>query len=129
MVLQTYLPDHYAVQAASQHDFEGFMRRELAFRRQHAYPPFVRLVRLERRDTDARRVEEEAQRMGRKVAEWLEQGGLRATRMIGPAPCFFARQNGMFRWQIVLAGPDPLAALRGRDLGEWRVQVDPPALL
>jgi primosomal protein N' (replication factor Y) len=49
--------------------------------------------------------------------------------MIGPAPCFFARIAGQYRWQIVLNGPDPAALLRGRDLGEWRVEINPPSLL
>ena len=28
-------------------------------------------------------------------------------QVIGPAPCFFNRMNGLYRWQIVLRGTDP----------------------
>lgn len=129
VVLQTYQPGHYAIQAASRHDFAGFMRQELAFRRKLGYPPFARLARLELRDTDEQRLAQEAARMGREVKGWLEKGGFRGTEMIGPTPCFFTRQGGYYRWQIVLRGPDPAAVLRGQALGEWRVQVDPPSLL
>jgi primosomal protein N' (replication factor Y) len=49
--------------------------------------------------------------------------------MIGPVPCFFNRLHGVYRWQIVLRGPEPGSLLRGRNLGEWRVEIDPPNLL
>ena len=129
VVLQTYLPDHYAIQAASRYDFEGFMRQELAYRRKLGYPPFARLLRLELRDRDERRLEQEARRMSQQIQTWLEEGDFRATEIIGPAPCFFSRRGGEYRWQIILRGPDPASVLRGRSLGEWRVQVDPLSLL
>ncbi len=129
VILQTYLPGHYAIQAASRHDFSGFLRQELAHRRRLGYPPFSRLARLELRDANPQRAEREAARMGRQVSAWLVEGDFRATSIIGPAPCFFSRQNGLYRWQIILRGPDPAAVLRGRDLGEWRAQIDPLSLL
>ncbi len=129
VILQTYLPEHYAIQAAAQHDFEGFLRQELAYRRKMGYPPYARLVRLELREADAERAADEARQMGRRVETWLAERGQPSTEMIGPAPCFFSRQDGLYRWQIVLRGPDPVGVVRGRDLGEWRAQVDPASLL
>ncbi len=38
-IVQTYLPEHYAVQAAAEHDFYAFYRQEMIFRRQMTYPP------------------------------------------------------------------------------------------
>jgi primosomal protein N' (replication factor Y) len=49
--------------------------------------------------------------------------------MIGPAPCFFARVSGLYRWQIILSGPNPASLLRDRPVGEWRVEVNPASLL
>ena len=46
VIVQTYHPDHYAIVAASHHDYEGFYRQEIAFRREQGYPPFRRLARL-----------------------------------------------------------------------------------
>jgi primosomal protein N' (replication factor Y) len=129
VILQTYLPGNYAIQAASRHDYPGFLRLELDHRRKLGYPPFSRLARLEMGDADPRRAEQEAQRMGRQVEAWLAERDFRATSMIGPAPCFFSRQNGLYRWQIILRGPDPASVLRGRSLGEWRAQIDPLSLL
>jgi primosomal protein N' (replication factor Y) len=54
---------------------------------------------------------------------------LSETDLVGPVPCFFAKQNGLFRWQIILRGPDPVSLLRGRLPDSWRVEVDPVSLL
>jgi primosomal protein N' (replication factor Y) (superfamily II helicase) len=129
VVLQTYQPGHYAIQAASRHDYEGFFRQELAFRRQIGYPPFSRLARLELLDDNAQHAEQAARDMARNVEQWIASGDFRATTIIGPAPCFFSRQGGLYRWQIILRGPDPASVLRGHSFGSWRVQMDPPSLL
>jgi hypothetical protein len=36
--------------------------------------------------------------------------------MIGPVPSFFAKENGEYRWQVVLRGPDPASLLRDTKL-------------
>ena len=51
------------------------------------------------------------------------------TDLIGPAPCFFAKINGIYRWQIILRGPQPVSLLHGRLPDGWRVEVDPVSLL
>ena len=129
VILQTFQPEHYVIQAASRHDYESFYRQELEYRRRLAYPPFTRLVRLEYRHSDAARAESAARNLAQQIQEWMEQDGLRATRLIGPAPCFFGRVAGQYRWQIVLNGPDPAGFLRGRNLREWKVEVNPTNLL
>jgi len=129
VILQTFQPDHYAIRAASLHDFYGFYHQELNYRRQLEYPPFYRLVRLEYRDLDARKAEQESRRMAADIQRWIEEGEFTATGMIGPVPCFFHRLRGYYRWQIVLRGPNPAALLQDKPLGDWRVEVDPPGLL
>ena len=47
VVLQTFAPEHYVIQAAAQHDVKGFYQHELDQRKRLGYPPFSRLVRLE----------------------------------------------------------------------------------
>jgi primosomal protein N' (replication factor Y) len=50
--------------------------------------------------------------------------------VIGPAPCFFARYRGHFRWQVILRAADPVPLVRGLALGPaWRVDIDPMSLL
>ena len=57
VILQTFLPEHYVIQAASRHDYQAFYQQELEYRRQLHYPPFSRLVRLEYRHRDPERAE------------------------------------------------------------------------
>jgi primosomal protein N' (replication factor Y) len=129
VILQTFQPDHYAIRAAARHDYLGFYRQEMAQRKRLRYPPFTRLVRLETRSASAERAEVEAREMARQVQQWIDEGEHRGTEIIGPVPCFFGRQNTLYRWQIVLRGPDPVEILRTRSLGDWRVEVDPTSLL
>ncbi|MBU2610121.1 MAG: primosomal protein N', partial [Chloroflexi bacterium] len=129
VILQTFQPEHYSIQAAARHDTSAFYRQELEYRKQLGNPPFSRLVRLEYRHYDAAKAEAEARAMAAKIQQWLTMDDRRQTTMIGPVPCFFAKQGGLYRWQIILRGPQPESLLRGKPLGEWRVEVDPISLL
>lgn len=129
VVLQTFQPDHYVIQAAAHHDYQAFYRQELANRRNLGYPPFSQLVRLEYRHTDPEQAQKAAQKLAGQIQEWLIQEQRQATELIGPVPCFFKRIAGKSRWQIVLRGPNPLQVLRGRNLGDWRIEIDPISLL
>ena len=129
VILQTFDPSNYAIQAAAGHDYQGFYDLEIKKRQEIAYPPFSTLVRLEFRHQDPRLASETAKKMARQVEHWISEGAFTSTRIIGPVPCFFSRQMGKYRWQIILSGPDPLQVLRGKNLGEWKTEVNPPSLL
>lgn len=129
VIFQTFQPEHYAIRAAALHDFAGFSRQELANRQELGYPPYSRLVKLEFRDPNPGKAEAAAQEFAGQAKIWIEQGGYRATEIIGPVPCYFARQAGYFRWQVILKGPDPVKILRERSIGEARVSVDPLSIL
>jgi primosomal protein N' (replication factor Y) len=129
VIVQTYNPDHYAIQTAARHDFVGFYRQELAHRRRLGYPPFSRLVALRYSDEDPSRCRAEAERLGRWLSAQVRHLGLSAN-LIGPAPCFFGRVQGRSRWQIVVRAPDPMPLLRDVALPwGWRADVDPVSLL
>ncbi|WP_376790803.1 primosomal protein N' [Thermoflexus sp.] len=126
VILQTYRPDHPAIAMAARYDFDGFYRKELTFRKAHGYPPFQRLVRLLYWHADPERAREAAERVGEALRQHLERKGIPPTAMIGPAPCYFSRLRGLYRWHILLRGPDPVAWLRDFPLPPaWRVDVDP----
>ena len=130
VILQTFKPEHYVIQAAARHDYAGFAENELVYRKEIGYPPFSRLVRLEYRHMGNEQAENEAQRMARYLRLQIKQQGMRATELIGPVPCFYARLEGYYRWQILLRGPDPAKMLSGdTTLKEWRVETNPQSLL
>ncbi|MFN2160237.1 MAG: primosomal protein N' [Anaerolineales bacterium] len=129
VILQTFQPEHYVIQAASKHDYKQFSEQELEYRRRLAYPPYTNLARMELRNTSFEHVQDESRRMAAVLRRLIAVGGRRATSMIGPAPCFFSRIGGNYRWQIILKGPDPASLLKGQDLGAWKVELNPPSLL
>lgn len=128
VILQTYQPEHYAIQAASQHDYEEFYQQELHLRRQLAYPPFQRLARLVFRHTSAARAEKEAQRM-KAVLQAQAHETDRSINLIGPAPCFFERVGGFYRWHLILRGASPADSIPEALPEGWVVDIDPVSLL
>jgi primosomal protein N' (replication factor Y) len=130
VVVQTYAPEHYVIQLAAQHDYEGFYQREIRFRREHGYPPFTRLARLVCSQSDERRCWRDTHRLRRMLLERLEELGDAETRLIGPAPCYAARVRGRYRWQIVLCGQrlEPILERLVLPAG-WSLDVDPVSLL
>ena len=129
VIMQTFAPEHYALQFAAGHNVDGFYKRELEYRRSLGYPPFAKLARLEYRSADALKAEEEAKKLTDKLKVKLEAGGFRQTELIGPVPCFFAKENGEYRWQVVLRGPDPAAVLKDLRFNDWRIEIDPINIL
>ncbi len=130
VIVQTYHPDHYAVVAASNHDYDAFYRQEMAFRRQQGYPPVRRLARLVYYNTQRAKAQAESTRLAEQLRGEITRLGLADTDLIGPAPCFFSQQRGEFRWQIVVRSSDPAALLRRAPppLG-WRLDIDPVDML
>lgn len=128
-IFQTFQPENPVIQFAAKHDFEGFLAHELEARRKIGYPPYSSLVKMEYRHHNPVKAEEAALEMAEQVVEWTSSGDFRQTDSIGPVPCYYAKLNNYYRWQLILRGPDPKEVLRGRKLGDWRVEVDPQDLL
>jgi primosomal protein N' (replication factor Y) len=129
VILQTFMPENPVIQMAAQHDFEAFYRWELENRRVLGYPPFARLMRLEYRHTDNSEAEKQARALAERLSQLLANEQRSQTSLIGPVPCFFARVNGIYRWQLIVRGPDPAAVLQDRIPVGWRVEVEPVSLL
>ncbi|MBI4187164.1 MAG: primosomal protein N' [Chloroflexi bacterium] len=130
VIIQTYSPEHYAVEAAARHDYSLFYERELAYRRQLGNPPFTRLVSLVYSNTNEGRCQREADRMKRLLVEEAESRGIAGFSVIGPAPAFIRRLRGRFRWQLILRGADPAAMLSEVTIPQgWVVVIDPVGLV
>lgn len=130
VIVQTYTPQQPCIQAASRHDYLGFYRQELAFRREHGYPPFGRMARLLYSDARIRRCREEGERMRAYLEDRVRRLGLPWADIIGPAPCFLSRLRGRHRWHILVRCEDPYPLLANLAYDSaWRVDVDPLHLL
>ena len=106
VIVQTYNPEHYAVQTALRQDYEAFAAKETALRRELFYPPFSRLVKLLFHNPSRTRAWQEANAFVvafRNV--FSEQNGCAA---IGPSPALIERERGSYRF-VVLIKTDALA--------------------
>lgn len=131
VVIQTYSPNHYSIQAAAKHDYEMFYTEEIAFRRTHGYPPYKRLARLQIRhakeDVARRRAEELADALTMHLIANPQYTGI---DLLGPAPAFAARLRGQYGWQILVRGDQGPAALADFNVPYgWSVDIDPVSLL
>lgn len=130
VVLQTYQPEHYAIQAAAQHDYFGFYQQEIRYRRETRYPPFARITRILFRHHHEAEAKREAEVTAEMLRKRVYDGGFTTTEIVGPTPCFFTRLNTIFRWQIVVRSADPVLFFRNVELsGNAMLDIDPVDLL
>lgn len=130
VIVQSYTPDHYAIQAASRHDYDAFYADEIAFRRQHGYPPYRRLIRLLYRHSDEVTCQIAAEEVADLLARTAYRLKLEEFDLLGPTPAFTAKIRGRYQWQILLRGRDAHAVVGALDLDPgWVIDVDPLSLL
>ena len=127
-VLQTYQPDHPAIQAVARGDAGRFYESELALRARFGSPPFGRLVKLTVGIADREAAERAATEMADRLRVRAVERGAGVT-VVGPAPAYIARRADRWRWNVVLRGEDPAALLDGGLEPPWSVDVDPESLL
>jgi len=101
VLIQTYYPEHYAIQDAVRQDYLSFFERELHFRRMMAYPPFTSLANVIVRDTKL----ENVIRWSRQLSEYFSPQDGKGLRILGPASAPLARLKKEHRFQFLLKSP------------------------
>lgn len=129
VILQTYQPTHYAIQAAKNHDYASFYAQELAYRREIGYPPFRHIIRILCQANN----EHEAHKEATIAAQFLRQLSDKTEipiDLIAPAPCFFGKINRVYRWHVLAVCIAPTRLLDGITLRrEWILEIDPLSIL
>jgi primosomal protein N' (replication factor Y) (superfamily II helicase) len=98
VLIQTFYPEHYAIQDAVKQDYIAFFERELHFRRMMGYPPFTSLANVIVRDTSL----EKAIRWSRQLSEYFSPHDDKGVRILGPATAPLARLKKEHRFQFLL---------------------------
>ncbi|MBI4537975.1 MAG: primosomal protein N' [Gemmatimonadetes bacterium] len=146
VIVQTRVPEHYAIEATVRHDHGGFAERELEERRAPGYPPHVRLVNVVISGVAQEPTADAAEAAARWVRQRIEGdapgsiGSIGTMTVTGPAPCPIERLHGRWRWHFLLraAAPRALGALCHAFAREFRprgaqvriaIDRDPVALL
>jgi primosomal protein N' (replication factor Y) len=98
VLVQTYHPDHYAIQFASQHDYPGFVAKEMNYRRWMHYPPNAVLANVVIQSEKL----EEATGWSAALGRWFQQTRLDKVRVLGPAAAPIVRLKRIYRYHFVL---------------------------
>jgi primosomal protein N' (replication factor Y) len=130
VIVQSFSPEHYAIQAAARHDYALFYEQEIAYRRQLHNPPFTRLARLVYVHTNEAVCQREAEKVKNRILEESAARGIGGIDIIGPAPSFIRRLRGRFRWQLILRGSELSSFLTPLSLPHgWTIDIDPVGLV
>ena len=128
--IQTYTPEHYAINAAAGQDYSAMYQRELQARHQMGNPPFNQLVHLVYQDPNATVCQRQAVAMGRQLRQKARAEGLTDVEIVGPAPGIPSRLRGRYRWHLVLRGRYLQRFLEGCSFPKGcSVDVDPAHVL
>ncbi|MEW6089184.1 MAG: primosomal protein N' [bacterium] len=101
VIVQTYLPEHYAILSSREHDFSRFFAEEASFRKNLNYPPFCSIINIFIKGPKEENVRDASQKLVRSL---LREKSRAKNRLIilGPAEASIAKIKSQFRWQIIL---------------------------
>ncbi|MSR75757.1 MAG: primosomal protein N' [Planctomycetes bacterium] len=104
VIVQTSMPEHFAITCAAQHDHATFIKRELAARAEHGYPPSGRLLRLVVQAIDPQVAAQAASALGESLRT-LPAVVAEAVFVDGPAPCPLPILQGEHRHHLLVRAP------------------------
>ena len=135
VIVQTYWPDHPAIQAAARHEPPVFYQEEEETRKELGYPPFGRLANVLFWGADKAAVAHAANTWAAALSAGLPE----AWSVLGPSPAPIARLKGVWRWHLLVKAPsgaplaEVLSAVEHRVPGDRKVShaidIDPIDLL
>lgn len=141
VLVQTYAPEHYALQSAARHSYARFVDSEMQLRRDLGYPPYGYLVALHFEGADEREVSRAARAWGGALKALVagRESWQQAVTVLGPAEAPLGRLRNKSRWQLLLKSTaraalhDLLRALEAEPPKNSRVRVsidvDPQSML
>jgi primosomal protein N' (replication factor Y) len=129
VIVQTFNPQHFCIDAASRHDYHEFYWAEIEARQRYGYPPFRRFVKFTYSHENRHRCQNEALLLYERLCNWIERLQLPDTDIVGPAPALMERVRGKYRWQMIARGPDLHRLVRVIDAPGWEIDIDPVSSL
>ena len=101
VVLQTYIPEHFAVRTAVDNNYNNFYEEELKNRNEVTYPPFTNLVDIKLSSSIKQEAAKTSSDVAKLVKNIIDKNGLKVT-MLGPSPSTILQINNRFRYHILL---------------------------
>ncbi len=98
VIIQSYTPEHYSINLASNYNFPAFYKKEMQMRRAFQYPPYVYLALITITDVNLNKVIEISKRFTEKLIMILSNKSI----VLGPTPSPIARIKKRYRYQIII---------------------------
>ncbi len=98
VILQTFHPDHYAIEFAQRHDYQGFYNKEVRFRRWMHYPPFSALANVLVRSDKL----DQTLRWTGHLGRWFESTRHEGVRVLGPSVAPIMRLKRDYRYHFIV---------------------------
>ena len=98
VIIQTYSPEHYAIQLSKEQHYEPFYEQEMAMRHKFAYPPYFYVVLIQVTHEDVMMAAEYAG----KVMDWLKLKLSTQVGLIGPTAASISRVQNRYRYQCLI---------------------------
>ena len=98
VVIQTYSPEHYSIELASQQDFDQFYQKEMMIRKIHRYPPFYYLALITVSHEELMKVVDVTEKISVTLSSRLSKGA----HILGPVACPIPRINNKYRYQCIV---------------------------
>ncbi|MCB5012450.1 primosomal protein N', partial [Streptococcus mutans] len=98
VLIQTYNPNHYAIQLAREQDYEAFYRYEMRIRKALSYPPYYFTVGL----TLSHKDEQEVIKKSYEIVTLIKEGLTDKIKILGPTPKPVARTHNLYHYQIII---------------------------
>ncbi len=131
VVIQTYDPDHYAIQTAKEQDYEAFYDKEIEYRRLMNYPPVWNMLLIHVTSPDesecgsmAQRVHDTAAQMISHIEKSQSPDDRHQIQLIGPADATIAKVNDIYRKVLYMKTSDYAALISVKDGIEQAVKAD-----
>ena len=101
VIIQTYNPDHYAIECAKEQDFKKFYQIESKIRKTLKYPPFCDIIVLDFSSLN----KHEIQRDTKKLHQYLKNRIINekfGVLLYSPLPCPIEKINDRYRWRMII---------------------------
>jgi primosomal protein N' (replication factor Y) len=114
VVIQTYMPDNYAIQMASRHDFKSFYEKEILIRKKMGYPPFSKMIKITVKDFNEKKCIQKSENIFTQLKNLNEtEPEFKDAKMeITHYPAMISKLRGRYRWNVLIKGQRPEILLK-----------------
>ena len=118
VVIQTYSPDHYAIEVAQKHDYEKFYETEISYRELMHYPPIGHMLMMLAASEDEMTAILSSELLAAKIRQAQEKGKLLGLSMIGPSDAGVAKVKDVYRKVLYFKHQDYSVLIQIKDVLE-----------